>query len=363
MAINHQQERKTMSENQSLVGFTCAYTPLPLIHAAGFVPYRVLPISETQEQAGALLHDNMCPHVKRILDRVLSQDLPMLQAVVVMESCDTMRRLAEAWRLARPEQKILPIDLPTSTNTTSITSFAKQLARLSEVLEQWSGSPITEERIRQSVDRYNTLYNTLHQLAQSVADSSASINRVQLQEVINRSVTQPIEKTLRDIGALRNDIIPQQEEPSVPILLIGNVLPDPQAFELFSSCGVDLISDELCTSNHQIAPINISGPAPILTQLSEQILKRPACARTLPSNGALHFADKVIESVEKTRAQGVIAHFMKFCDPYIARMPIVRKRLREAGIPLLLLEGDCALRSLGQHRTRIEAFVEMLKEV
>jgi benzoyl-CoA reductase/2-hydroxyglutaryl-CoA dehydratase subunit BcrC/BadD/HgdB len=51
---------------------------------------------------------------------------------------------------------------------------------------------------------------------------------------------------------------------------------------------------------------------------------------------------------------------MKFCDPYLARLPAVRAELKQAGLPLLVLEGDCTLRSLGQHRTRIEAFVEML---
>ncbi len=51
------------------VGFACAYTPLPLIHAAGLVPYRVLPIGDAPDEAGTLLPDNMCPHIKRVLDR------------------------------------------------------------------------------------------------------------------------------------------------------------------------------------------------------------------------------------------------------------------------------------------------------
>ena len=42
------------------------------------------------------------------------------------------------------------------------------------------------------------------------------------------------------------------------------------------------------------------------------------------------------------------------------RLPAVRETLRQAGIPLLLLEGDCSLRSIEQQRTRIEAFIEML---
>nr|MBL0712275.1 2-hydroxyacyl-CoA dehydratase [Desulfobacterales bacterium] len=58
---------------------------------------------------------------------------------------------------------------------------------------------------------------------------------------------------------------------------------------------------------------------------------------------------------------GVIGHTLKFCDPYLARLPMIRDTLREAGLPLLLLEGDCSLRSIGQQRTRIEAFIEMLR--
>ena len=83
------------------IGFVCAYTPLPLIHAAGYVPLRVLPMSQVPDQAGHLLHDNLCPHVKRILDRALGQDLPELAAMVFINSCDAMRRLADAWQTAR----------------------------------------------------------------------------------------------------------------------------------------------------------------------------------------------------------------------------------------------------------------------
>ena len=65
-------------ENKELVGFACAYTPLALIDAAGFAPYRLLPTGDWPEQAGRLLHDNICPHVKRLLDRALQGDVPDL---------------------------------------------------------------------------------------------------------------------------------------------------------------------------------------------------------------------------------------------------------------------------------------------
>ena len=92
--------------SEPLIGFTCAYTPLALLDAAGFVPYRLMPLTEAPDQAGTLLHDNTCPHVKRVLDRAMHRDLPKMAGLVLMNSCDAMRRLADGWLATRPESAI-----------------------------------------------------------------------------------------------------------------------------------------------------------------------------------------------------------------------------------------------------------------
>jgi benzoyl-CoA reductase/2-hydroxyglutaryl-CoA dehydratase subunit BcrC/BadD/HgdB len=71
-------------------------------------------------------------------------------------------------------------------------------------------------------------------------------------------------------------------------------------------------------------------------------------------------AADILARARASGARGVIGQTIKFCDPYLDRLPMVRETLRQAGIPLLLLEGDCNLRSIEQQRTRIEAFIEML---
>ncbi|PIQ45721.1 MAG: hypothetical protein COW04_06065, partial [Deltaproteobacteria bacterium CG12_big_fil_rev_8_21_14_0_65_43_10] len=80
-----------MEDKSKLIGFTCAYTPLALIDAAGFVPYRILPMGDWPDQAGQILHENLCPHIKRILDRAMQDDIPDLSGIVFMNSCDAMR--------------------------------------------------------------------------------------------------------------------------------------------------------------------------------------------------------------------------------------------------------------------------------
>jgi len=99
----------------------------------------------------------------------------------------------------------------------------------------------------------------------------------------------------------------------------------------------------------------------MMQRLARGILARPRCARMLDSDHPGQLTEQVLERAREHGAHGVIAHVVKFCDPYLSRLPAVRDKLREAGLPLLILEGDCTTRSLEQHRTRIEAFVEMLR--
>lgn len=351
-----------MTQLLPYIGFTCAYTPLPLIQAAGFVPYRVLPITRAQEQAGTLIHDNMCPHVKRILDRLLTKELPELSGVVLMESCDAMRRLADAWKTAQPEQRIATIDLPIAADNTSVSYFEDQLIQLKRILETWSGSSILDSDISRSIAEYNRLHRNLTSLSEKVDTERFEDGVELLQELTNYSVTQPIDWTLQKLTEIENRSNRRQNNSRVPIVLIGNVLPDPEAYRLFSSYGVHIVQNEMCTSIRQITKVALSDQKHPILQLAESLLNRPPCARSLPSYRAGQFAEQVIASTKKSGAKGVIAHVMKFCDPYTIRLPMVRQMLRSQGIPLLILEGDCTLRSLGQHRTRIEAFVEMLQE-
>lgn len=340
-----------MNESRPRIGFTCAYAPIPLIAAAGFVPYRVLPVGDAPEQAGILLHDNVCPHVKRILDRVIAGDLPELAGVVVMESCDTMRRLADAWRVARPGDRLVSVDLPTTDDPAAVSYFTTVLRGLTATLEQWGGVPVTDETLRVSIGRYNELTTVFAALGGRVPWRT-------LQEGFNLAVSEPITTTLGWARTVARTETPDTN--GVPVLLIGNVLPDPAAFDLLEQSGVRLVGNELCTGDRQLTAVPLVASEAPLMQLAAALLSRPVCARTLAADTTQRLAAQTAHRARASGARGVIAHVMKFCDPYLARLPAVRDALRAEGIPLLVLEGDCSLGSVGQQRTRIEAFVEML---
>jgi benzoyl-CoA reductase/2-hydroxyglutaryl-CoA dehydratase subunit BcrC/BadD/HgdB len=387
-----------------MIGYACAYTPLVLIDAAGYTPYRILPMSACPDQAGQLLHDNICPHVKRILDRAISKDLPDLAGVVFINSCDAMRRLSDAWRHVRPDENIILLDLPAISDDAAVAFFAKELARLTEALSDWSGRTISNGDIEASIEQYNNLSDLFDQLRVELRHGNLSGGSTAMQTLYNAAMTEPFEKsmarlrqalaesestTTRTAGGLdftatggkrqgrevpqslrvepgtkhpvRKTQSPAPEIGGIPVFLFGNVLADPEAFSLFESCGARIIEDDLCTGSRLFTPLEIDGNKDLVLQISRSLMTRSPCARTFDPAKPLKMAEDILTRAQASGARGVIGQTIKFCDPYLDRLPMVRETLRQAGIPLLLLEGDCNLRSIEQQRTRIEAFIEMMR--
>ncbi len=347
-----------MSDKRT-VGYTCAYAPLALIVAAGFDPYRILPLGDPPDHAGSLLHDNMCPHVKIVLDRAVSRDVPELAGLVVMNSCDAMRRLSDAWTVARPDVPMVLVDLPDTTDAAAVRWLSDEFERLVSVLEQWAGRPISADDIRTGARRLDKLAHQLAELQGKVRDGQIPGGRSALQTAYNAAVTQPIEHTFDTLGPMFDR--PADPERGVPVYVFGNVFAQTEGFDLLAECGARVVGDDLCTGSRQLSPIGLDD-GPVLTQLAAATLGRPLCARTMDVDNPGRLADQIVEGARAAGARAVVGHVLKFCDPYIARLPVITATLERAGLPVLMLEGDCTMRSLGQHATRVAAFVEMLEE-
>ena len=178
------------------IGHVCSYTPTALIHAAGFTPYRVLPIGDSPDRAGQLLHDNLCPHVKRVLDRAMDNDLPALDGMVFMNCCDSMRRLSDAWRAARPDHGVALVDLPVSNEESAVFFFAGQLTRLSETISGWSGQPFNEADVSASIDKFNEMAELLEKVSQRARGGTLDGGSFRLQDLFNRAATEPVDRTV-----------------------------------------------------------------------------------------------------------------------------------------------------------------------
>lgn len=305
----------------------------------------------------------MCPHVKLLLDRALAEDLPDLAGMLLVNSCDAMRRLADAWALARPKDRIWSFDLPVHDGPGAAEFLAGELARLIEQL-QAAGHPRPDpQEVLEHSRRYDRLAHLLSEARRHLAELQAG--PALWQEQANLAVTTPLEESLARLEALLAAPPRGAAASGVPVLLIGNVLPQVGAIELFAAAGLRLVADDLCTGSRQLVPYRLPDAAAdsestMLLELARALLARPPCGRTFSPERPGRLAELTVARAREAGARGVVAHVMKFCDPYLSRLPVVQQALKQAGLGYLQLEGDGSLKSLGQQRTRLEAFAEMM---
>ena len=71
--------------------------------------------------------------------------------------------------------------------------------------------------------------------------------------------------------------------------------------------------------------------------------------------------DHILDLAKKFKADGVIHYNIQFCTPYTVEAYKVEKAVQGAGIPFLKIETDYGMEDMGQLKTRVEAFREMMR--
>ena len=94
----------------------------------------------------------------------------------------------------------------------------------------------------------------------------------------------------------------------------------------------------------------------LLAALANAYLSKPPGPRMRDLSRRLAY---LTELVTERGVQAAICAYSKFCDLYLAEFPSLKAHLEGLGVPILLLELEDDAIS-GQHRTRVEAFLEMI---
>jgi benzoyl-CoA reductase/2-hydroxyglutaryl-CoA dehydratase subunit BcrC/BadD/HgdB len=82
------------------------------------------------------------------------------------------------------------------------------------------------------------------------------------------------------------------------------------------------------------------------------------CACFTPNRERLQ---NVVSMAKDLEVKGVIHYALNFCQPYAIEAFKVCRALEEAGIPMLSIETDYSMEDVEQLKTRVEAFLEMVR--
>jgi benzoyl-CoA reductase/2-hydroxyglutaryl-CoA dehydratase subunit BcrC/BadD/HgdB len=148
-----------------------------------------------------------------------------------------------------------------------------------------------------------------------------------------------------------------------PRLLISGspqAVPNWKLHHIIENSGAVVVCEETCTGTRYFANRVDEGGATVAEQLQRLADRYMGinCACFTPNPSRI---EDIIRLVKEYRADGVVHYNLQFCHNYSIEYHQVERALKEAGIPVIKIETDYGEEDNEQIRTRIEAFIEMLR--
>jgi benzoyl-CoA reductase/2-hydroxyglutaryl-CoA dehydratase subunit BcrC/BadD/HgdB len=304
------------------------------------------------------IQSSVCSIVRNALAFLASGGADAVDGVLFPHTCDSIQGLATVapdlggW--SKPAFRFLHAhgdDRPSARRF-----VAAELRRLAAELADFAGASLDLDRLRKAIHLHRAIDHARASLLEQRI--RLPLRDRELYHLLRRGEHLWPADHLAELQAAVRTLAPAPVQSGIPVLVTG-IVPEPMRFlDALADAGAWIAADDYAATGRRVnrhTPRSLDDPFEALVELA---FAAPPCS-TRQSNQRAR-ADHLGALVAASGARGVIIHTVKFCEPELFDVPVLRRRLAALEIPVLLLESELETELSGQTVTRIEAFVEML---
>jgi benzoyl-CoA reductase subunit C len=352
------------TNNRKIVGCSPMHFPEELVHAAGMLPVVLQETDETITEGFSYVHPFFCGITRNIIDMAAKGQLNFFDGLVFSDICIQNRNAALTLRQIMPESSSLDlVQFPTFLTRSSIMEDTmRELGRVKESMARISGREIDDSSLEQSILVFNQDRSLLRRLHDLCMKNPGLMSFRDRQIVVRAGMLMPKEEHSKLLTALiagLSKVNPASME-CKRIFLSGHLCQGPKIdiLGLIEGTGGLIVDDDLYTG-YRYYGLDVAMNGSPVENLAKRFLERDIPVPTR-SDGRIRWDQYVAERAKNCDAQGVIVLIAKYCEPHLFHYPFIKKALKGAGIPHLMLETEHELVSLEGMKTRLQAFMEML---
>lgn len=332
------------------------HSPRALFRAFGLLPVEVWgpPGVETGE-GDAHLQAYACSVVRLGLSFVLEGGLRDAAVLLVPHACDSLQGLGSVLLdFTKPRPPVLAYYLPRGGRDCDTDYLAAELRALSGRLAEITGRSPSDAALHAAIEQEEAADALLARLHRERA--RLPFDDRELYRVLRAREYLPAERFVDLAASALGAAGDGGTRAGVPLILSG-IVPEPaELFDVLAGAGARVAADDFACCGRRLYPAGTSRDP--FRRVAEGILGGPPDPTRGSPIGAR--VDHLRGLAADTGARGVIVYTVKFCEPELFDVPLLRKGLEEAGLPSTTIEVDVADRLPHQVVTRLEAFVEML---
>ena len=356
---------------RKVIGSFCVFVPEEIVRAADATLVGLCTGADfATEEVEKLLPRNTCSLIKSAFGFKLGKVCPYIEAsdmIVGENTCDGKKKSFET--LKDLVSKFHIMDIPQMKSVEGRALLKAEYLRFKEAVEELTGVTIDAARLKKGIEIVNNKRKAIHRLASLRRANPAPIsgldallvNQVYFYDDPTR-FTDSVNKICDEMEARieKNEGVVPEATPRILLSGCPMAVPNWKLPWIIETTGAVIVGEESCVGERGTR--NLTGDAAsTANELMEAIVDRHFnvdCAIFTPNPDRL---DHIVEMYEAYQADGVIHYSLQFCQPYLMESMPVEKALEAKNIPSLRIETDYSLEDVGQLKTRVEAFLEMVR--
>lgn len=352
-------------------GTFCVYVPDEVVFAAGGIAAGLCGGSQFWVPGGEkVLPINTCALIKASVGARLDKTCPFFQIADMYVGETTCDGKKKAWEILAGEVPLHVIDIPQMKRAKDIAAFEGEIMDFIQIVEKVTGNKITPENLGQGIKLINDKRRALQRLYNARKANPVPISGKDALLVTQIAFYDDPARCAQMANQLAEELeqrISRQEgvfpADAVRIMVSGTpmAIPNWKIHHLIETAGAAVVVEESCTGTRYFENLVDESGQTIEEQvraLSERYMKTN-CACFTPNPGRI---DDIIRMAKEYKVDGIIDVNLQFCNLYSTESYLVKQALAEQNLPSMHIETDYSEQDYEQLRTRIEAFLEMLRK-
>ena len=353
---------------KKIVGTYCTYSPWELIIAAGAIPISLCSMSdEPIAEAEKHLPKNLCPLIKSSYGFALTDKCPYFyfsDMIVGETTCDGKKKMYEYLGQIKPMQVM---QLPqTNKGEAAFNAWKNEIILLKKRLESEFDVEITQEKLKEAINLRNRERKALIAFYELGKMCPPPITGTEMLQVLyGATFKTDKEESIKTLTNFTEDIKEDYEmgnkkvsESRKRILITGCPLggATEKIIKIIEENEGVVVCYENCTgikANQELVDESIDP----IDAITRKYLNIP-CSCMSPNDGRI---DSLSNLVDEYKVDGVIDVILQACHTYSVESYSIKKFMNEKKhTPYMSIETDYSQNDVGQLKTRIAAFIEMI---
>jgi benzoyl-CoA reductase/2-hydroxyglutaryl-CoA dehydratase subunit BcrC/BadD/HgdB len=356
---------------RKVIGSFCVFVPEEIVRAADATLVGLCTGADfATEEVEKLLPRNTCSLIKSAFGFKLGKVCPYIESadmIVGENTCDGKKKSYEVLDDLVPNLYVM--DLPQMKSDEGRVVLKAEYLRFKEAVEELTGVTIDAERLRKGIQIVNNKRKAIHRLSSLRKVDPAPISGldallanqvffyddpVRFTDSLNK-ICDELEKRIE-----RADGVFPKGTPRILLSGCPMAVPNWKVPWIIETSGAVIVGEESCVGERGTRNLTADSGNTV-EELMEAIVDRyfqVDCAIFTPNPDRLRHVE---EMFREYKADGIIHYCLQFCQPYATESIPVEKTLEEKDIPTLRIDTDYSMEDVGQLKTRIEAFIELIK--